>query len=187
MFCFQWTTGKPKVVIKQTGTMISVHQYCKHCEGNPYTWRIQPYNPMFGRYPAVNVLLCLLIRASVSKKIFVCQPYRGLFVYHLHIFCTPEKVFIPSHSSSLQWLKRHLSSASWSQQKMHLEWDGRFDSIWHHAKYGAYSMVLWNNFENWFCVHGILSKSQSETILPYLSCTLLSYTIKDCSRGWVVC
>lgn len=78
--------------MKQTVTMITVLQYCKHCEGNPYTWRIQPYNPMFGRYPAVNVLLRLLIGASVGKIISVCH-HMGLSLYTICTYFVHQKKF----------------------------------------------------------------------------------------------
>lgn len=152
MFCFQWTTGKPKVVMKQTGTMITVLQYCRHCEGNPYTWRIQPYNPMFGRYPAVNVLLRLLTGAFVSKIIFVCH-HMGLSLYTICTYFVHQKKFlflaILHHCNDLKSTSHQLAEVN---KRCTLEWYGRFDSIWHHAKYVAYTMVLWNNFENWLCL-----------------------------------
>lgn len=43
LFCFRCKTGKPRVAMKQTGTMVTVLQHCSHCGGNPYTWRSQPY------------------------------------------------------------------------------------------------------------------------------------------------
>ena len=39
VFCFRRKAGKPKVEMKQTGTMVTVLQHCKYCEGNPFTWR----------------------------------------------------------------------------------------------------------------------------------------------------
>ena len=96
MFCFQYKFAKPKVVMKQTGTMVTVFQYCSHCEGNPFTWRSQPYHLLFERYPAENVLpsfAALLAGASISKVLLVFR-HMGISMYNIWTYFIHQKKFL---------------------------------------------------------------------------------------------
>ena len=144
MFCFRCKTAKPKVVMKQTGTMVTVLQYCSHCEGNPFTWRSQPYHPLFKRYPAGNVLLSfavLMAGASISKLLLVFK-HMGLSVYESRTFFYHQSRFLfpiilkywETYQASLVTKIKGMKDAVWSG-------DGRFDSMGHSAKFGAYTLL----------------------------------------------
>ena len=103
MFCFRCKSTNPRVEMKQNGTMVTVIQHCKHCEGHPFTWKSQPYHLVLGKYPAGNILLSfavLLAGASISKVLLVFR-HMGLCAYHPHLLCTPEEVSVPSDFTSL--------------------------------------------------------------------------------------
>lgn len=143
MFCFRCKTAKPKVVMKQTGTMVTVLQYCSHCEGNPFTWRSQPYPPLFKRYPAGNVLLSfavLLAGASISKVLLVFR-HMGISVYNIRTYFIHQKKFLfPAILHHWETYRAALISQLKSTKDAVWSGDGRFDSVGHNAKYGVYTM-----------------------------------------------
>lgn len=143
MFCFRCKTAKPKVVMKQTGTMVTVLQYCSHCEGNPFTWRSQPYPPLFKRYPAGNVLLSfavLLAGASISKVLLVFR-HMGISVYNIRTYFIHQKKFLfPAILHHWETYRAALISQLKSTKDAVWSGDGRFNSVGHNAKYGVYTM-----------------------------------------------
>ena len=143
MFCFQCKTAKPKVVMKQTGTMVTVLQYCSHCEGNPFTWRSKPYHSLFKRYPAGNDLrsfAVLLSGASISKVLLVFR-HMGIFVYNIRTYFIHQKKFLfPAILHHWETYRAALISQLKSSKDAVWSGDGRFDSVGHNAKYGVYTM-----------------------------------------------
>ena len=143
MFCFRCKAGKPKVEMKQTGTMVTVLQYCKYCEGNPFTWRSQPYHPVMGRYPAGNILLSfavLLAGASISKVLLVFR-HMGLCTYSIRTYFAHQKKFVfPSILHHWETYRAALIDQLKVTKDVVWSGDGRFDSMGHSAKYGAYTM-----------------------------------------------
>lgn len=125
--------------MKRNGTMVTVRQVCNTCSG--YTWRSQPL--VLGRYPAGNILLSfgiLMAGASVSKVLLVLK-HMGLCAYTARNFFLHQSKFLfpavlqyweKSQKKILDEIK-NLKNAVWSG-------DGRYDSMGHSAKYGAYTM-----------------------------------------------
>jgi len=145
MCCFNCKMSKPKVVMKRKGTMVTITQMCNKtskCVDDPFVWRSQPY--VLGRYPAGNMLMSfatLMAGASISKVLLMCR-HMGLSAISLRTYFVHQKRFlIPSiihhwetyRASLVEQLKQCSDVVSWSG-------DGRFDSMGHSAKYGAYTM-----------------------------------------------
>ena len=144
MFCFRCKAGKPKVEMKQTGTMVTVLQHCKHCEGKPYTWRSQPYHPVLGRYPVGNVLLSfsvLLAGASISKVLLVFR-HMGLSAYSIRTYFVHQKKFVfPAILHHWETYRAALITQLKATRDVVWCGDDRYDSMGHNAKYGAYTML----------------------------------------------
>ena len=126
----------------QNGTMVTVVQHCYACGTKSFKWRSQPY--VFGRYPAGNLLLSfatLMAGASIGKIILVFK-HMGLAVYTSRTFFYHQSKFIcptilthwESYQSKLVNSLRNITDPVWCG-------DGRFDSMGHSAKYGAYTML----------------------------------------------
>ena len=148
MFCFRCKSGKPKVQMRRRGTMVTVLQFCKHCEGDPFTWRSQPC--VLGGYPAGNLLLSfgvLLAGASIAKVLLVFHHMR-LSVYSIRTFFRHQKKFLfPSILHHWETYRGVLIRQL--KQTSNVVWtgDGRFDSMGHSAKYGVYTMFSSTNME----------------------------------------
>ena len=141
LFCFKCRFAKPEVHAKRNGTMVTITQDCPKCGEAAYKWRSQPL--ILGSYPAGNVLLSfgvLMAGASISKVLLVLR-HMGLSVMNARTFFRHQSNFlfpaILKHWESFQ--DTILGKIKGMQ---HVEWcgDGRFDSMGHSAKYGAYSM-----------------------------------------------
>ena len=179
MFCYEWKTGKPKVVMKQTGTMVTVLQY----------WILGEILIPGEVSPVIQCLGGILLAMSLSRsKIILIFHHMELSVYTIWTLlcctCTPEEVFVPSCCASVLRLTEPLSSASWSQQKlqfgmvtadftqldalqsMELTTPCFVKKLWKLIL--CLLLNTWNSFKKWVW-------------------DLLSYTIKDCYKGWVVC
>ena len=141
VFCFQCKSENPKVKLEQNGTMVTVKQHCSTC-CKSFTWRSQPY--LFGRYPAGNILLSFsVLMAGVSiSKVLLLFRHMGLlaytqrtFFYHQRKFLFPTilKYWESYQAAMVNTLKNLAAETVWCG-------DGRFDSMGHSAKYGAYTM-----------------------------------------------
>ena len=141
LFCFNCKADRPEVSMRQTGTMVTVKQSCTKCIKG-YVWNSQSFMPQ-GKYPAGNVLLSfavLMAGASISK---ICLVFRhmGLCVYSPRTFFSHQRLFIfptvihhwESYRAALVSKLKNVKDVVWSG-------DGRFDSMGHSAKYGAYTM-----------------------------------------------
>lgn len=129
--------------MKQTVTMVTVLQHCKNCGGNPFTWRSQPYHPVLKRCPVGNVLLrfaVLLAGASVSKVLLVFR-HMGLSTYRVRTYFVHQKKFLfPAILHYWETYRAALITQLKTTQDVVWSGDGRFDSMGHNAKYGAYTM-----------------------------------------------
>jgi len=141
LFCFKCRQGNPLVTMTRNGTMVTVCQNCKNC-GQTFQWKSQPL--VLARYPAGNILLSsavLLAGASISKVLLIFK-HMGLSVYCARTFFLHQKKFLfpvilfywERYRSKLHDQIKSLKDAVWSG-------DGRFDSMGHSAKYGAYTML----------------------------------------------
>ena len=143
MFCFRCKSTNPKVEIKPNGTMVTVIQHCKHCLGNPFTWKSQPYHPVLGRYPVRNILLSfavLLAGASISKVLLVFR-HMGLCAYTTRTYFEHQKKFLfPVILHHWEIYRAALINQLKTTRDVVWSGDGRFDSMGHSAKYGAYTM-----------------------------------------------
>lgn len=130
--------------MRQSGTMVTVRQHCSRCSDG-FVWRSQPF--VHGKYPAGNVLLSfavLMAGASISKVLLVFR-HMGLSVYSVRTFFAHQRSFIfptvlhhwESYRAGLVNLLKNTKDVVWSG-------DGRFDSMGHSAKYGAYTMMCTN-------------------------------------------
>ena len=147
MFCFRCKTGKPRVEMKKNGTMVTVEQYCDDCGGPPFTWRSQPYR--LGKYPAGNVLLSFAILmpgASVSK-VYLVLKHMGVSICNIRTyFLHQQKLIFPVILSYWEKYRESLVQSLMGSSE-NIAWcgDGRFDSVGHNAKYGAYTMFCCDN------------------------------------------
>ena len=141
MFCFKCKQNKPTVTMKSTGTMVTVYQNCFKCGEHAHKWRSQPL--VLGKYPAGNLLLSfgvLMAGASISKVLLVFR-HMGLSAYNVRTFFTHQKTFLfpailhywDRYSATLLNTIKGMKDVIWCG-------DGRFDSMGHSAKYGAYTM-----------------------------------------------
>ena len=121
--------------------MVVVSQHCTSCGDNAFSWRSQPL--IFGKYPAGNMLLSfgvLMAGASISKVLLVMR-HMGLCAYSARTFFVHQKNFLfpvilnhwEEYRASLVGKLKNMTNVVWSG-------DGRFDSMGHSAKYGAYTM-----------------------------------------------
>ena len=145
LFCFNCKTEKPQLQVSKTGTMVTIVQCCKECnkEGRqPFKWHSQPY--IFGRYAAGNLLLsfAILLSGACISKTFLVFSHLGISMYsprtyfaHQRLFLFPTIIeFWQSTRSSLIQKAQLVKESVWAG-------DGRFDSMGHSAKYGAYTML----------------------------------------------
>ena len=127
--------------MKQNGIMVSVEQHCPNCGDSSYQWRSQPL--IMGKYPAGNILLSfavLMAGASISKVLLVFK-HLGLAAYSARTYFNHQKTFLfpvilkywERYRASLIAKLKDMKDVIWSG-------DGRFDSMGHSAKYGAYTM-----------------------------------------------
>ncbi|XP_067029941.1 uncharacterized protein [Acropora muricata] len=141
MVCFKCKKSEPRATMKQRGTMVVVSQHCTTCGDNAFSWRSQPL--IFGKYPAGNMLLSfgvLMAGASISKVLLVMR-HMGLCGYSARTFFVHQKNFLfpvilnywEQYRASLVGKLKNMANVVWSG-------DGRFDSMGHSAKYGAYTM-----------------------------------------------
>lgn len=127
--------------MKQRGTMVIVSQHCSTCGDEAFTWRSQPL--IFGRYPAGNILLSfgvLMAGATISKILLVFR-HMGLSAYSARTFFVHQKNFLFPVVLNY-WERYRAALVSQLKDVANVVWsgDGRFDSMGHSAKYGAYTM-----------------------------------------------
>lgn len=102
--------------MKKNGTMVTVSQYCDHCE-NPFTWRSQPF--VLGRYPAGNMLLSfavLLAWSSISK---VRGAVRLLYT---DILQAPKEVYLSCNLTLLGNIQIFSNHTTQENKRCGLEW-----------------------------------------------------------------
>ena len=127
--------------MKASGTMVTIYQHCLKCGENAYHWRSQPL--ILGKHPAGNILLSfgvLLAGASISKVLLVFR-HMGLSAYSARTFFVHQRKFMfpailhywETYRATLVNKLKGMKDVIWSG-------DGRFDSMGHSAKYGAYTM-----------------------------------------------
>lgn len=127
--------------MKKNGTMVTVAQRCRNCGPNSYVWRSQPL--VLGRYPAGNILLSfaiLMSGASVAKVLLVLK-HMGISLYSARTYFLHQSKFLfPAILS--YWERYRAALVNELKKKRESIWsgDGRFDSMGHSAKYGAYTM-----------------------------------------------
>ena len=141
MFCFRCKEEGPEVSMKETGILVSVTQNCRKCGPNSFTWRSQPY--VLGRYPAGNIMLSfaiLMAGASVSKVLLVLK-HMGVCLYSTRRYFVHQRNFL-FPAILKYWEEYRTNLVKEIKGKKEAIWcgDGRFDSMGHSAKYGAYTM-----------------------------------------------
>lgn len=141
MFCFKCKHANPTATMKANGTMVIVSQHCVKCGQNAFQWRSQPL--VLGRYPAGNILLSfavLMAGASISK-IFLVFKHMGLYMYGVRTYFKHQTMFLfPIVLSHWETYQGNLIMQLKAMKDVVWSGDGRFDSMGHSAKYGAYTM-----------------------------------------------
>ena len=143
MFCFNCHEESPEVNVQVIGTLATVKQSCKRCQG--YTWRSQPL--IMGKYPAGNILLSfsVLMSGSSINKVLLLFKHLGLQVYSARTFFYHQRQFVfPVILKYWQTSKEKLASQLRNVKDCVWAGDGRFDSMGHSAKFGAYTMLNCN-------------------------------------------
>lgn len=138
-FCHLCFSPKPKVTVKQTGTMLTVQSMCSDCGGTS-TWRSQP--DLLGKFPAGNLLLSLatLCAGASIRKVLLVFKHMGILVYHEPTYYYHQRhLLIPSIVSFWRKYQQKLL-ATINNKVVVLAGDGRHDSMGHSAKYGTYTM-----------------------------------------------
>ena len=142
MFCFRCRADHPSVSMKKNGTMVTVRQDCTVCGENAFTWKSQP--TMKGGFPAGNLLLSfgsLMAGASISKILLVFR-HMGLSAYTARTYYYHQQKFLfPSVLRHWEVYRSKLVSELANREDLVWCGDGRFDSMGHSAKYGAYTML----------------------------------------------
>lgn len=128
--------------MRQRGTMVIVNQHCLTCGEDAFEWKSQPMS-LDGKHPAGNVLLSfavLMAGASISKILLVFK-HMGLSAYSARTYFAHQRNFLfpvvinywEKYQAGLISTLKEMSNVVWSG-------DGRFDSMGHSAKFGAYTM-----------------------------------------------
>ena len=174
--------------MKKRGTLVIVNQHCSKCGDYCYDWRSQP-NTLGGKHAAGNVLLSfaiLLAGASISKVLLVFR-HMGLSAYSTRTFFAHQRNFLfpviishwETYQAGLIEQLKDMGDVIWSG-------DGRFDSMGHSAKYGAYTM---------FCntVLKVIHFEILQVMVAYLVCTHTLYGVLiilrkyPCSKHYKMC
>ena len=141
MFCFNCKAEGPEISMKKNGTMVTVSQCCRNCGPNAFVWRSQPF--VLGRYPVGNILLSfaiLMAGASLSKILLVVK-HMGMSTYSARTYFVHQSKFLfPAILTYWEQYRSQLVEEIKKQGRAIWCGDGRFDSIGHSAKYGAYTM-----------------------------------------------
>ena len=141
MFCFSCKAEGPEISMKKNGTMVTVSQCCRNCGPNAFVWRSQPF--VLGRYPVGNILLSfaiLMAGASLSKILLVLK-HMGMSTYSARTYFVHQSKFLfPAILTYWEQYRSQLVEEIKKQGRAIWCGDGRFDSIGHSAKYGAYTM-----------------------------------------------
>ena len=128
--------------MKQQGTMVIVNQHCTSCSEESFEWKSQPM-ALGGKYPAGNVLLSfavLMAGASISKVLLVFK-HMGLSAYSARTFFFHQRNFLfPVVINYWERYQADLLSKLKAMKDVVWSGDGRFDSMGHSAKFGAYTM-----------------------------------------------
>ena len=113
--------------------MVIASQQCQHCGDYAFVWKSQPMT-LGGKHPLGNILLSfaiLMAGASISKVLLV---FKHMGFYHQRSFLFPAVIsYWEQYEAGLISKLKELKDVVWSG-------DGRFDSMGHSAKFGAYSM-----------------------------------------------
>ena len=134
--------------MKTCGTMVTVQQSCIYCGENSFKWMSQ--HLVLGRYPAGNLLLsfAVLMAGGLISKVLLVFRHMGLQAIDIRTYFSHQKKFVfPAvlhywEICSKKLLEDVKKLSKTSKEGGEPVWcgDGRFDSVGHSAKYGAYSM-----------------------------------------------
>lgn len=142
LFCFHCKRSGPTVTMKQRGTMVIVHQYCVSCGDNSFEWKSQPM-ALGGKFPMGNVLLSLaiLMAGASTGKVLLIFKHMGLSASSERTFFFHQKNFLFPVVISY-WERYQEKLISQIKALKNVEWsgEGRFDSMGHSVKFGAYTM-----------------------------------------------
>ena len=141
MFCFNFKEAGPSATMKSFGTMVTATQHCLKCR-KIFVWQSQP--TVYGKLPLGNLLLSfaiLMAGASVSKVLLIFR-HMGLCVYAARTYFRHQRSFIfPVILHYWEQYRTNLVSRLKTMKDVVWTGDGRFDSMGHSAKYGAYTML----------------------------------------------
>lgn len=141
MFCFRCKEACPSVTAKKFGTMLAVTQHCLKCNQH-FEWKSQPF--LDGKIPCGNVLLSfaiLMAGASISKSLLIFR-HMGLCVHSARAYFRHQRNYLfPAVLHHWEGYRDTMVSALKGMKESVWSGDGRFDSMGHSAKYGAYTMM----------------------------------------------
>ena len=121
--------------------MVTATQHCMKCKQS-YEWQSQP--TVHGKIPAGNLLLSfaiLMAGASISKTLLIFR-HMGLSVYAARTYFRHQRDFLfPVILHCWEIYRENLVKKLKTLKDVVWTGDGRFDSMGHSAKYGAYTML----------------------------------------------
>ena len=140
LFCFKCKEAAPAASMKCQGTMVTATQHCRKCK-DVFEWNSQPL--VKGKYPAGNLVLSfaiLMAGASISKVLLIFQ-HMGISVYSARTYFRHQRQFI--FPTILHYWECYRAKLVEKLKLKEVVWtgDGRFDSMGHSAKHGAYTML----------------------------------------------
>ena len=141
MFCFHCKEAGPSTTMKSQGTMVAVTQHCLKCKKN-FEWQSQP--TVHGKTALGNLLLSfanLMSGSSISKTLLMFR-HMGLSVYSARTYFRHQRDFIfPVVLRYWETCRTDMVNKLKAMKDVVWTGDGRFDSMGHSAKYGAYTML----------------------------------------------
>lgn len=134
-FCHLCFFSKPKVSVKQTGTMLTVETQCSNC-GESNIWRSQP--DLLGKFLLLS--LAILCAGASVRKVLLVFRHMGMLVCHEPTYYYHQRhLLFPCIVSFWRRYQRKLMDRIKNKEVV-LAGDGRHDSMGHSAKYGTYTI-----------------------------------------------
>ena len=142
LFCFTCKKSGPRVTMKQRGTMVIVNQHCLSCGDESFEWK----SPASGPWWQISCRQCSAKLCHIDGRGIHQQSLAGLQAHGvISLFCKglffhQRNFLFPVVISYWERYQADLVSKLKAMKDVVWSGDGRFDSMGHSAKFGAYTM-----------------------------------------------